>query len=477
MLSGRWLLAVGFWLSVCLTLDIFFNVASAQPIVPDSGKYVNVRSINIEGNRRTKPFIIQRELTFHPGDSILLIDLPKHFEESRQHVLNISLFTDAEVSVGNWFGDSLDVKVRVWERWYTLPGITFDIYDRNFNTWWVEHDRDPRRIQYGIRFLQQNVRGRDEDLTLTALFGFAQRFGAGYNFPYINKQMNLGLRMSASLAQQRQISYDNRFNKERFYLDVDRFVRRTYSAQTEVTYKPGFYFRQQFALGYNYTNVVDTIAELNPEYLGDGNTSQQFLSLRSSTFYDTRDWKAYPFKGYYLEGSIFKTGLGVASDVDLLSFVGIYQHYHQLAKNFYAAYQLKGLYSLPTRQPYYNLSGLGFRGDYVSGYEYYLVSGNAFALTKAQLKYKLFTFNVPVMQLFRKQDVKIPIHVLAKTYFDSGYVVDDSNQEKNYLANAWMTGGGVGIDVATSYDFAMKFEYSLNRRGEKGLFLHFSGAF
>jgi hypothetical protein len=143
----------------------------------------------------------------------------------------------------------------------------------------------------------------------------------------------------------------------------------------------------------------------------------------------------------------------------------------------YTSYQVKGLYSFPANQPYYNLSGLGFRGDYVSGYEYYVVSGNAFALTKAQLKYRLFTINVPVMQLFRKQDVKLPIQFFAKTYVDAGYVNDNGNAEKNYLANQWMTGGGVGLDVATAYDFAVKFEYSINRRGEKGLFLHFSGAF
>ena len=468
---SRWLFAVGFGFLVLPTL------ASQAQILSDSST-VFIRSIEIDGNRRTKPFIITRQLTFAQGDTVSSNRLPHEFEISRQNLLNISLFTDASIEISKRLSDSVDVHVHVYERWYTLPGITFEIYDRNFNTWWVEHDRDPKRIQYGIRFLQQNVRGRDEDLTLTALFGYAQRFGVGYNFPYINKKMNKGLRLSAFLAQQRNIAYDNRYNKERFYLDQNQFVRRTYSVAAELSFKPKFHFSQQFAAGYANTTINDTIAKLNPDYFGNGDATQQNITLRSSTIYDTRDWVAYPFKGYYLEGTIIKTGIGLLSDNDLLSFVGIYQHYYKLGKRFFTSYQLKGIYSLPTRQPYYNVTGLGFRGDYVSSYEYYVVNGNAFALTKVQLKYRLFTFNVPVMQLLRKQDVKIPIHVLAKTFADAGYVVDNSNAlEKNLLANSWMTGGGVGIDVATAYDFAVKFEYSINRKGEKGLFLHFSGSF
>lgn len=474
---GRRLLAVGFWLSVFFCVDLFFNVSFAQTTAFDSTKaIVVVRQINIEGNKRTKPQIILRQLSFHQGDSIALDALMKEFEVSRKHLLNVGLFIDAALNITNWIDDSVDVKVTVWERWYTLPGVTFDIYDRNFNTWWVTHDHDWRRIQYGMRFLQQNVRGRDEDLTLTALFGFAQRFDAGYHIPYINKKMNLGLRASTFYARQRQVAYDNYYNKERFHVDIDKFLRKSWGAQAEFIFKPGFHFRQHVALSYNNALVDDSIAKLNPDYFENNSNQQQALALRASTVYDRRDWAAYPFKGYYLEGSITKTGLGVLSDVDLLTFVGIYQHYFQLSKRVFTSYQLKGKHSLPNKQAYYNLKGLGYRGDYVSGYEYYVVDGPSFALGKLQAKYLMFTVNVPVMRLLRKQDVKIPIHFLAKAYADAGYVTDYDNLPKNILANTWMTGTGIGLDVATAYDFAVKFEYSINRRGEKGLFLHFSSA-
>ncbi|HZG00101.1 MAG TPA: BamA/TamA family outer membrane protein [Chitinophagales bacterium] len=445
----------------------------------DSTKaFVHVRNINVEGNRRTKPHIVFRQLTFAQGDSVLLDVLLKEFDKSRKQLLNIGLFTDAALNISNWIDDSVDVKITVWERWYTLPGVTLDIYDRNFNTWWVEHDHDWRRVQYGIRFLQQNVRGRDEDLTLTALFGFAQRFDAGYHFPYVNNKMTLGLKTSAFFARQRQVTYDNYYNKDRFHVDIDRFIRNTWGAQTELIYKPRFHFRQHVALSYNDSRVADTIVALNPNYFREGSNQQRQLALRLSTVYDKRDWAAYPFKGYYLEGSVTKTGLGILNDeANVFTLVGVYQHYQQWGKRFFTAYQLKGKHSLPNHQPYYNLKGLGYRSDYVSGYEYYVVDGPSFALGKVQAKVLMFTLNFPVMRLLRKQDVKIPIHFLAKAYADAGYVSDYSNLPKNLLADTWMTGTGVGLDVATAYDFAVKFEYSVNRRGEKGLFLHFAGSF
>jgi len=53
-----------------------------------------VGEIIIEGNKRTKPYIIARELPFKTGDSIYLPELVKAFDVSRQQLINTALFNE-----------------------------------------------------------------------------------------------------------------------------------------------------------------------------------------------------------------------------------------------------------------------------------------------------------------------------------------------------------------------------------------------
>src|SRR6266700_2107991 len=57
-----------------------------------------VDNIYIEGNRKTKPYIIERELPFKSGDSIYLPDLVKGFDIARQQLINTSLFNDVIIA-------------------------------------------------------------------------------------------------------------------------------------------------------------------------------------------------------------------------------------------------------------------------------------------------------------------------------------------------------------------------------------------
>src|SRR6187402_1020244 len=51
-----------------------------------------IAEIVVNGNRKTKPYIIERELTFKRGDTILLADLIAKFEYARQQLMNTKLF-------------------------------------------------------------------------------------------------------------------------------------------------------------------------------------------------------------------------------------------------------------------------------------------------------------------------------------------------------------------------------------------------
>ena len=77
-----------------------------------------------------------------------------------------------------------------------------------------------------------------------------------------------------------------------------------------------------------------------------------------------------------------------------------------MQNRFFLGSALKGKWSSDGYQPYFAQRGLGF-DDYVRGYEYYVIDGQDFWLTKTALKYALVKktkFDIPYikMQQFKK---------------------------------------------------------------------------
>jgi outer membrane protein assembly factor BamA len=88
-------------------VTLFFHLLHfSQPVESDSS--LIVRHISIQGNQRTKAYIIQRELDFHEGDTINTRDLAKRVELNRRKVFNTSLFNFVEIKHNK---DSLSI---VW---------------------------------------------------------------------------------------------------------------------------------------------------------------------------------------------------------------------------------------------------------------------------------------------------------------------------------------------------------------------------
>lgn len=59
-----------------------------------------------------------------------------------------------------------------------------------------------------------------------------------------------------------------------------------------------------------------------------------------------------------------------------------------------------------------------------------------------------------------------------------GYVTRDSNTPyNNTLEGNFLYGWGVGLDLVTYYDNIFRLEYTINKFGESGFFLHFGAPF
>lgn len=111
---------------------------------------VRIDTIVIDGNRRTKPQVILREITFAAGDTIAFDELMEKMEVSRNHLMNIGLFNEVILNIKSWEEESIIVSVSVKERWYTFPVPALDLYDRNLNVWLVDHNASLNYLQFGL---------------------------------------------------------------------------------------------------------------------------------------------------------------------------------------------------------------------------------------------------------------------------------------------------------------------------------------
>jgi outer membrane protein assembly factor BamA len=436
-----------------------------------------VNEILITGNKKTKEHIILRELNFKKGDTIAAEDLKEIILKSKNRIFNTTLFVTVDIATIPRNRSLMDFLIIVKERWYIYPVPIFELADRNFNEWWQQRNRDPKRINLGIFYVQKNVRGRNETLRAKIQFGFTKKFELFYFIPYIDKKLRTGLNLEASYILNKQIPYKTS-NHKLTYIDYNKFVRERFRAGFTFSYRKKFYQTHFAGATFNYNNIADTIAVLNPRYLLDGRTSQTYISMRYSFVKDVRDIIYYPLKGSLLRLDVEKLGIGIFDDLNQLNFIGEYSIYRALGKRFYFAGGVKQKISFPKNQPYLQTRALGYERDYVSGYELYVIDGQHFSLAKANIKWQLYSSRRDLSSIPVNQFETIPFAVYLKIYSDAGYVTNNVyNPENIRLSNKLLWGGGAGVDLVSYYDLVIRLEYSVNRLGQHGFFIHTKSIF
>ena len=96
---------------------------------------VVIRNIIITGNKKTKNYIIGREISFKKGSAYSIVEIISGVQTSRQNLMNTALFVEATVNFTNWISDSMDIYADVKERWYFFPLPYLKPIDRNLNVW------------------------------------------------------------------------------------------------------------------------------------------------------------------------------------------------------------------------------------------------------------------------------------------------------------------------------------------------------
>lgn len=443
----------------------------------DSTRKVCIKNLTVTGTKKTKIYIVYREIHFKKGDSLLIMDLKKEMEQARQQVYNTTLFNEVKFELVAV--DSLDVNINVHvaERWYLYPVPQFQLVDRNFNEWYKTYKASFDRVNYGIKFVHYNLSGRRDQLRIYFINGYTRNISFSYNNPYSNRALTQGFVVNAGYSQNREIAYKTDSSNKILFYKKDNFTRNSLYAGAGFTLRKGLFNKHSFAISYSHLNIDDSVINLkyNPNYFKDPVHSKDIIELSYFFQYSNVNNVSYPLTGRSGFFSIQKRGLGFTGGINMFTVEAGFNRYFSLGKNWYSSIYLNGKIKLPFDQAYINQRGLGYNDNYLRGLEYYVIDGVATALVKSTIKKKIISFSVP-FPFFPKVFTKIPFTFFAKTYADMGYVYNKKVYSAR-LNNRLLYSGGFGIDILTLYDINLRFEYSFNQLGENGLFLHNQSGF
>jgi outer membrane protein assembly factor BamA len=464
----------------CISISVLSQITSLKKISSfktvnpaDSVSKLQLRKVFITGNKKTKYYIILREMQMKEGDSITIFHLNNRLEKARQQVFNTRMFIEVKIEPEIVSPFQFDLNVTVKERWYIFPLPEIQFVGSSLNEWLAKYKGDLSRLNYGAKFTHNNLSGRRDKLRVHILNGYTQTIYFNYDAPYINPALTKGFSVGGGFSQNREITYKTAYDNNHMYFKKNNFISKSWNIHAGYSVRKAIKKSEWFGMGYTHTNVDDSIisAEYNSAYNNKSKSKIGFFDFAYYLQYVDVNNVFYPLTGRSASFSLQKKGLGFTGGINVFTIDGEYNKFWSLGKKWYSSMQLQGNIKLPFNQPYVNQQALGYGNNYVRGLEYKIVDGVAYVISKINLKKELFVFSINT--IFKKSKIfnKIPFKIYAKTFADMGYSYIRP-EFATQLNNTFLGSAGVGLDIITFYDLQLRIEYSINQLGQNRLFLH-----
>ncbi len=449
-----------------LLLGFFFSLSlfsfSQNNNISQKDSVLLIDDIIVTGNKKTNTNIILREMFIKKGDSVLINELPNKIELSRQYVFNTTLFIEVKIHTAKSDSNKITVIVEVKERWYLFPLPHFELVDRNFNEWWVNQNRDLSRVNYGIKFLHNNVTGNNDKLNIWLITGYNRQVNLRYEIPFINKKMTNGFNIGFVHSKQRELNYQTSLtNKQQFFKLTNNFARTQTRFDIALTHRPDKFIRHAFRVGYTDESVDDSIIIKNSNYYGNNATSIKFFDFTYSLQYFKTNYIAYPTNGVVGNLSLYLRGFSENANYAQLSTSIILAL--PISQKWFIRTQTNATIKLPYNDKFIYQRIFGFGNFQLRGLENYVIDGMAAAMNRTTMGYELFNFNVK-LPIKSKIYEKIPFKFYPKIHYDIGYCYNPYINN-NLFNNKFLYTYGFGLDIVTIYDLVLRFEYSFNQLG------------
>ncbi|MFT3740517.1 MAG: BamA/TamA family outer membrane protein [Breznakibacter sp.] len=436
---------------------------------PDSAtEKVVVQQIKISGNKTTKERIIIKELAFGIGDTIDAARLDAMAEESKNNLLNTSLFNFVYINFVLNPNRTVVFDITVEERWYLWAFPLFEQSDRNVSSFIKNGNWD--MMNYGMYIRRDNFRGRQETVKFRLLTGYSTQFSLSFQSPEYKGKVGWGVLFLYNMFDHVAVSTIN--DKPVYLKTPGNTLYSTNQNQLYLQYRHNLYSRHQVAVSYQQNSISDSVRIINQNFLGSNSRRNSFVELSYMFTHDTRDSKVYPLKGLLQSITLTKYGLGSKSEVDYANAVGRLNFYQPIGSRFDFGTEFTGVWGTNGEVPYFNRLGFGYK-DNIAGYEYHVADGPTYALLKNRFLYELVPTKVKHWDFIPLSKFsKIHYTIYLRAFYESGYVWNQKGDISNQLLNKYLYGYGAGIDLVTFYDKAFSCYYAFNSIGQGGLFFN-----
>ena len=430
-------------------------------------QYIIVNDIYIQGNKKTKPFIIERELPFKRGDTLWLPYIKKTFENAQNNLLKTSLFNFANVDTCHTQNEKADILIQVTERWYLWPIPVFEQASQNVNTWLYE--KDYNKINYGFFIAQANFRGRDELIRAIVRFGFREQFGFAYTVPHLFQSPYWGAEIKALYYRQKQVAYSTENNKPQ-YVFGNQYLYTNSDYSITLSYRPKLHTWHQVQLSYSSYTIHDSLYKLNNNFIYHNLKHLEYPSIDYSFLFDKTNSVSYPLQGFLINPEVSIEGLGF-NNINISTINLKTALFYKIFSRIFNAHGLSLSYKAIPHKSYLFSKAFGYN-TYPRGYELYLIDGKGYILSSNSIRFQLVKPHITnIYKLKNERFAKFHYAFYLSLNGDAGYVINDYNEP---LTNKWLYGYGIGIDFVTYYDIAFRTEFSFNNLKQKGIFFHLS---
>ena len=207
-----------------------------------------------------------RELDFQIGDKIACENVETILEREANKIFNTGLFVLVEVDTSHVGKFTVELDIKVLERWYIWPVPIFEVQSLNINQWLLRFNGNLDRLNYGMRLNWNNFLGRKQHLELNFRTGFLKNYALVYSIPFLEPTQTLGLRFETSYKENNTISYRNTNNFIDF-ANLEEQALQSYKIEVSVNKRIGVLSGTSVRLLYNFTRIKDTVLSLNKRYL------------------------------------------------------------------------------------------------------------------------------------------------------------------------------------------------------------------
>lgn len=433
---------------------VSFPFLFAQPrlIIPDANiSPTFIRAISISGNEKTAEYVIRRELTFTPGDTVKVSVL--HYNKNR--IYSLALFNKVEMFLQPVGDDSVDIRINVSERWYIYPFPVLQAIEGDF-----------KKLNYGFSIMHSNFRGRNEKLITSFTFGYNPFLSVYYYNPLINEQ--------PELFCESQLMYSNIRNHSTIALGTGKNF-------DEIHYGALFNIGRRFDLFRRFTfggelNTVQ-VSAYQPRRTIAKSGKDTYVTIRTNYSYDSRDLAQYAGDGMLFRSSLAKMGLH-KNGVNFTRIAFDYRRYFPLKlDSSFTATLAARLFTTATQGknvPSYEFLYFGYQ-EKIRGHNQKKIEGDN--VVGAAMEFRLPFFTPRIYQL-----AFMPVKQFSVFHFGMylalfGNIGAMQFQPMKMNEFVFVKGYGAGIHFLLPYDFLLRTEIAFNEARQSEIILELGTAF